>query len=427
MAGLLQQPGARGGLLGFDMDRLNGLVRQATTPPVRPVQPQQPQRRGPGITDWLWGLAAGASPREIRNVVEADELADAERQRLEAMRPEIEARNARLAAAAQSMGSQAELAYYLNPERFGQEIAEQFGTDVLAEGSALARGGQLVAAAPVIERFDDRFGFGDPMGGPESVRFSAPRGPTERERIDRFEAENPVLGQGATWVGPNGQPRAQGYIPPVTVADAADLVDPQSGQPLYRNPAELPASASGGQAGGLTPQQRAEYRERVETNAREVMPSLTRMRELLRSRDVITGFGAEAQLQILRGLAAAGDEGAARRVAATEELRNLSGSLRVGMARLLGSNPSNADIRLLEQITSGDISQNAESLLRNVDALENRARQQSEDLARQLESTASSGGSSGEVVSVTTPEEAQRLPPGTRFRTPDGRVLVRGG
>lgn len=35
------------------------------------------------------------------------------------------------------------------------------------------------------------------------------------------------------------------------------------------------------------------------------------------------------------------------------------------------------------------------------------------------------GGGGGQVVSVNSPEEAARLPRGTRFRTPDGRVIVR--
>lgn len=37
-------------------------------------------------------------------------------------------------------------------------------------------------------------------------------------------------------------------------------------------------------------------------------------------------------------------------------------------------------------------------------------------------------GGSGEIPTVATPEEAQRLPPGSQFKTPDGRILrVPGG
>lgn len=91
------------------------------------------------------------------------------------------------------------------------------------------------------------------------------------------------------------------------------------------------------------------------------------MRAALQSGDVITGFGAEAKLGAARLAAAAGNQDAQRIVAATEAYRNMSGRLRVGMAKTLGTNPSNADIKLLEQVTGGDIGQNAQSLLSTID------------------------------------------------------------
>ncbi|WP_298700955.1 hypothetical protein [uncultured Brevundimonas sp.] len=57
-------------------------------------------------------------------------------------------------------------------------------------------------------------------------------------------------------------------------------------------------------------------------------------------------------------------------------------------------------------------------------------RRDAEEAARFRAGAGYSGGVSarqpqGGIVAISGPEEAQRLPPGTRFRTPDGRVLVR--
>jgi hypothetical protein len=232
----------RGGLLGLDMARyaqMAGAGRQQApqAPPQQPQRPEQPRVSGWRVFDRVLGG---------RTVTDALDM-ERERSRAEALRPQMEERDARIRAAVSAMGPQAEIAYALDPEGFGSQVAEQFGTDVLASGSILARDGAAVVGAPVIERFDDRFGSMDPLNPGAGAQFSAPRGPT-RDEINvafsndtaRFEAENPVLGAGATWVGADGAPRARGYIAPVNVADATDLIDPLTGQPIYQNQRDAP-------------------------------------------------------------------------------------------------------------------------------------------------------------------------------------------
>lgn len=228
------------------------------------------------------------------------------------------------------------LAIELNPERAGQSFATQFEDMPLAMGTIRSRGNQAVIGAPRVEQFDDRFGSYDPITGQTS--FSEARGPTFSEQTARITADRPQLttvspGQQVFGVGSSGQ-----------TVQLAESTQPR------------PPSA-----------QSIEIQGQLDTNANEVIPTLNQMRSALQSGDVITGFGAEARLSAARALAATGNRDAQRVVAATEAYRNMSGRLRVGMAKTLGANPSNADIKLLEQVTGGDIGQNADSLLATID------------------------------------------------------------
>lgn len=148
---------------------------------------------------------------------------DNERARLqaEADAPARAAMLARLGQIAQSMGPAAEAAFALNPEEFGKSLSSQFADVTLAEGSVRNRAGQNIAAAPVIDRFDDRFGVIDPMNPGSGARYTAPREMTQAEITDRFKAENPVLGEDAVWVGSDGQPRGFGVQRPEVVSTPA--------------------------------------------------------------------------------------------------------------------------------------------------------------------------------------------------------------
>ena len=97
----------------------SGGPRVAPAPAAAPVQPA---RRGPGFLTYL---------------MEGREGMDRERARLEAEanRPQMEARRARLRQAAEAMGPAAMLAFDLNPEKFGENLAEQYSPQVIAAGN----------------------------------------------------------------------------------------------------------------------------------------------------------------------------------------------------------------------------------------------------------------------------------------------------
>jgi len=129
------------------------------------------------------------------------------------------------------------------------------------------------------------------------------------------------------------------------------------------------------------------------------------MRELLQSGDVISGLGAEQRLLAARAAAAIGDQNARRQVAATEEYLNTSGRLRVGMAKSLGANPSNADIALLERVTAGDLNQSVGGLMATINQGEEMASRQRAAAQQQL---GSSGGGSQESQQVAYDASGRR-------------------
>lgn len=398
-----------------------GLI-QSGGPRVAPAAPAAPRRDR--VSGWrVFDRVLGGQT--------VTEGLDAERERLqaEAMRPQMEARRAQLRQAAEAMGPAAMLAFDLNPEKFGENLAEQYSPQVIAAGGiqSVIGNGQRVSA-PQVTQFGDSLVRTDPLRPqPETLMQ---RGPTFQEQTARLTATSPVnVAPGNVLIDPQtGEQRGQGRDRILSAGEGVDLVSERGGAPIYQN-APPPRAPVARPAAAL------EIEGRIDSTAREVIPSLNRMRELLSSGDVITGIGADVRLQADRAMAAAGNRDAQRRVTATEELRNLSGRLRVGMAKTLGANPSNADILLLEKITGGDISQNSESLMRLVDQGLQMSQQQQADLQRQLQAFDSQGGQGGGQPAPASaapaagrrlsPQEAAALPPGTRFIGTDGIERVR--
>lgn len=269
------------------------------------------------------------------------------------------------------------LAIQLNPESAGQSFASQFKDETLSEGSIRTRGSQTVAGAPVTDRFDDRFGTFDPMTGQTS--YSQPRGSTFAEDTARYGAETGRITAERPQIATMGA-----GVEAIGVSPYGDV------QQLGRNSAPTAPNPV-----------QTELRSSYDTNQREVIPTLNQMRQSLASGDVITGLGADVQLQVARAAAAAGNRDAQRRVAATEAYRNMSGRLRVGMAKTLGANPSNADIQLLEQITAGNIGQNSESLMATIDQGLAFANRRTADFEAQMGGQgqqAPQGGAGGQVA-----------------------------
>lgn len=309
---------------------------------------------------------------------------DEERTRLEAEanRPTLLARQAQLRGLAQQMGPAAMIAFETNPEKFGESLAEQYAPQVIAAGGiqSVIGNGQRVGA-PNVREFGDRIAMTDPVT--RATTYSDARQPTFGEETARINANNPVnVATGGKLVDPrSGETIAEGNASVYSASQGADLVR-SDGSVLHENapaPVARPAAA-------------IEIDGQLRSLDTDVVPTIDRMEQLLQSGDVITGLGAEQRLFAARALAATGNEDARRRVAATEEFVNTSGRLRVGMAKSLGANPSNADIQLLERVTAGDIKQSSQGLLATIRQGRDLSTRQRQALQQQLSSFPAQGG-----------------------------------
>lgn len=411
--GLLDRPGQpqRYGLLD---PNVMGLI-QSGGPRVAPA-PAAPRRER--VSGWrvLDRVLGGQT---------VTEGLDAERARLEAeaMRPQAMARMETMRVAAARMGPEAMIAFETNPEAFGESLGMQYRPVTTAAGSRTTYGPGGSAFAVEQPTFD--------TSGDQTLRRTsegvAPvytrTAPSISEGIaasvaetGRINATNPVkLGPGDVLTPvTGGNPIARGLPRVFSAADGTDLVDENSNQ-IYQNQRDAPTTPTPGS------QEIAGQLSALDT---DVDPVLRDMQGLLQSGDVITGFGAEARLAADRALAGAGNADARRRVAATERYRNLSGRLRVGMAKSLGTNPSNADITLLERVTAGDISQTREGLLGTLQDGVSLAQRQRAALSARLVSPApaapAAAPAQGQPVRIYNDDDYARLPSGATFQGPDG-------
>lgn len=392
------------GLLGVALPPVN----RAPMPAAAPAPSATPRRER--VSPW----------RVLDRVLGGQTISeglDAERARLEAeaMRPQQMEQMARLRAMAEQMGPAALIAFETNPEKFGENLAEQYAPQVIASGGvqSVIGSGQRVSA-PRDTAFGTSLIRTDPLSPTPQVLME--RGPTPSEQAALINATNPVnIAPGGRAIDPRtGETIAEGAPRVFSAGEGAQLYDEQGRRIAENAPPPRAPSA-----------QEVEIEGQLSALTTDVEPVLRDMRSLLESGDIISGFGAEARLQAARALASAGNEQAQRQVAATERYRNLSGRLRVGMAKSLGANPSNADILLLERVTAGDISQSREGLLATLQDGEALAQRQRQALASRRPARQEADGAQGGVVSVTSPQEAAALPRGTRYRAPNGRVYIR--
>lgn len=406
--GLLDRPGQpqRFGLLSPDVMRLiQSGGPQVPPPQAAPAQPRRERVSGWRVFDRVLGgqtVTQGLDEERARLQAEAD-------------RPQIQARQAQLRALAEQMGPAAMIAFETNPEKFGESLAEQYAPQVIAAGGiqSVIGSGQRVSA-PQVTQFGDSLVRTDPLQpAPETLMQ---RGPTFQEQTARLSATSPVnVAPGNVLIDPVTREQVGRGAPRILSAgDGVDLVQEGSSVPMYQNLRDAPTGPTPGS------QEIAGQLSAIDT---DVDPVLRDMQGLLQSGDVITGFGAEARLAADRALAGAGNQDARRRVAATERYRNMSGRLRVGMAKSLGANPSNADIALLERVTAGDISQTREGLLATLQDGASLAQRQR--AALQARSAAPAGGNSpapSAPVRIYNDDDYARLPSGTMYQAPDGSV-----
>lgn len=165
-----------------------------------PAAPAAPARREPGFLTYLMGGREGLEAERARLQTEA------ERPRLQAIAAENEG-------IARSLGPQALLAFRLNGEQLGGQLAEGLGTDVVAQGSGLFQGGHRVGEQPTFVESGDQTLQRDSMGVRPVYTRTAP---SIREGIDRSVAETGRINALNVPVGPN-----------------TDLVDPTTGRKIY--------------------------------------------------------------------------------------------------------------------------------------------------------------------------------------------------
>lgn len=342
---------------------------------------------------------------------------DSERERLrqEALRPTMEARQAELRQIVASLPPAAQVAYALNPEKFGENLAEQFGvTTTSAGGRSDVLGFGTGVSAPTFTLNGDTIVRNDLNGG-STPTFK--RGPTYAEETARFNAENPVLAANSTWVGPDGQPRATGYIAPdvTTLQPGGEaLVTDANGQVVNRYASAQPKPMSDADQRAVA---------EAEGNIARLDNATGRARGIMESiRSGALNLGPVANL-VSGGRNAIGQSDA--NSLAYADLKNWAEEARNAILQSANGVQTEGDaLRALNVILSGTNDERLvmQALERYV-AAQGRIREvYQRDIARRQPQ---GGASSGGIVSVTSPAEAQALPPGTQFRTPDGQIRVK--
>lgn len=408
MAGLLgssQQP-QRFGLLAPDA---MAAIERARTMPA-PVQTPARERGRPGLGTFLMGGRNGLeSERKYR-------LEEDARLRAEAMRPQMEARMAELRRHAQTMGPAAMIAFETNPEKFGESLAEQYAPQVIAAGGIQSViGDNRRVGAPQSREFGDRIATTDPLTGQTSYTEARPM--TAAERIaqqnadtSRFNAENPVLGANATWVGPNGQQRAQGYIAPnvSSVGEGADLViTGPTGEIINRTTNAAEAKPADAQAAAAAEQGRADMAANLQTG-------------LTGARRYVDAAGAWTSMMPWQRQNRANLEGHLETLKGNitfEKLSEMKANSANG-ASGLGALSDNEARMLASTVAALSPDMSPQELERSFSVIDNL-------VAKLQQPSPAAAGAAGGVVTVSTPAEAAALPPGTRYRNPQGREFVR--
>lgn len=336
---------------------------------------------------------------------------DAERARLQAQAdaPAAAAESARLAAILRTLPEPLQVAFAANKGEAGKAVASNYEGYTLGAGGM--RGGMngFVASAPTYSTVNDSIYAND--RGVSTRTATADPGYDDITQRAKAESDAQLALMGIDVSQQNADTsRISALRPQIANTGQGGITtlinaDSTIGQQIQGTPQRPPAAI--------------ETEGRISALKTDVTPTLGRMRSLLESGDVITGYAADNRLDAARALAALGNDKAKKEVAATEEYRNTAARLRVGMAKSLGANPSNADLAILEQVTGGNINQNRESLLATIGQGEQMTARQMQAAEQQLQQYGG-GAQTGSVARPTSAAEYQALPSGTLFMAPDG-------
>jgi hypothetical protein len=361
---LLDRPGQpqRYSLLAPDVMNLiqSGGPRVAPAP----VAPVQPDRRGqPGFLTYLLGGSEGMEAERARRQAEAE-------------RPQMMARQAEVLAAIQDPQERALFLGMGSPD-WQTNVGMRYRPVTTGAGSRTTYGpsqGAFSVEQPTFGETGDETVRRDSMGVRPVYTRTAPS-ITERVNQGELGVKQQLADQAQQQFGQRLELDRSRFNSDEEYRQALLVLENQKFE-------------AGQNAPRPGTQEIAEQLSAIDTG---VDPVLRDMQGLLQSGDVITGYGADARLEADRALAGLGNADARRRVAATERYKNLSGRLRVGMAKSLGTNPSNADILLLERVTAGDINQTREGLLSTLQDGASLAERQRAALMARIPAPASGG------------------------------------
>lgn len=144
-------------------------------------RPAAPAAKKPGLLDYIWGVAAGYNPNDVGRMFDAREQAA---QTAAAQR----ARQAEVEAYARQQGPASLAAFSTNPEEYGKAVSSGLESYTLNNGAVRYGPGNQAVAAPLrIEKFDDRFGFINPLNPAAGAQYSDPRSQTQSEMLTAAE------------------------------------------------------------------------------------------------------------------------------------------------------------------------------------------------------------------------------------------------
>lgn len=438
--GLLDRPGQsqRYGLLSPDVMSLIQNAGRMQAPAPAPAAPRRERVSGWRMLDRVLG----------GQTVTGGLDAERERLRAEALRPQMEAREAAIRAFAEQRGPVAMAALATNPEKFGEAMASNLEGYTLGAGGV--RGGLdgQVASAPTFSTVNDTIFRNDPGTGASVPTATAPA--AFSDQTARFNAENPVLAANSTWVGADGQPRAQGFRPletsSVPQGGSLAVTDPQTGAVINSVQGQPERRRSYEDANGV---------RRFEDDGQAVFPGdEVRVRSQARGRlDAATTSGnlLLAEVDKAIGLTGAGETGVVgavmgavpgtralnlRRTIETikanvgfnylQQMRELSptggalGSLAVQEMQSLQSVLGNLDPNMGERELEGVLNQ-VKSIVQQGQSL--RERLYSEQFGAGPDPSRVVGGSRadpGQPVRIANDADFARLPSGATFVGPDG-------
>lgn len=237
--------------------------------------------------------------------------------------------------------------------------------------------------------------------------------PSYQDRTDRITAERPIeLAPGVRALRPDGSEFGRGAPRILAAGDGVDLVEEGSSSPMYQNERDAPVvdpavAAAAAQAARAADEQRRNMAANLATG-------------LAGARQFVGSAGVWSQYNPLNRQARANLEGHLDTLKGNITFERLTEMKRASPngASGLGALSDNEARMLASTVAALNPDMSPEQLRRSFEVIDG--------LIAKLQAPAPGGSApQGGPVTVQTPEQAQALAPGTRYRTPDGQEYIR--